>query len=398
MTQLTVPSLVGDLGGIPMAKPWFGAEEVEAVVEVVRSGWVSQGAVVARFEQAMADMIGVPHAVAVSNCTAALHLGMVGHGIKAGDEVIVPSLSFVATANVVRYVGATPVFAEVDPVTHNVTADTVAERITPRTTAVIAVDQCGVPADMNPIAALCARHSLALVEDAACAIGSRYASRPVGATSDFAAFSFHPRKILVTGEGGLITTGSSQVAQRMRRLRQHGMSASSFERHSSAAALVETYDETGFNFRMTDMQAALGLVQATKVSAMVKQRRLLAAAYQERLASLSGAVTVRDPDYGSSNYQSFWLLLPDDFAMSRNDLLAWLKQRGINGRRGVTAAHLEPAFADLAATDLPITKHIAERSVLLPLYHEMSVTDVERVCDAILLASTETSRSLERNL
>ena len=372
-----------DLTDVVMARPWFGEAEASAVEEVIRSGWVSQGPRVVDFERAVAEVTGARHAIAVSNCTTALHLGMVVSGVGPGDEVIVPSLSFVASANAIRYVGATPVFAEVDPASHNVTAESVGEVMTERTRAVIVVHQCGVPADLAPLRALCDSRHAFLVEDAACAIGSTYGGAPIGGDSEFAAFSFHPRKVLVTGEGGMITTSDDALAGRLRRLRQHGMSASSFDRHGSAEVVVESYLEMGFNFRMTDMQAALGVVQAAKLPTMLERRREQGRLYRELLSSVPGLEVVGDPSYGEGNFQSFWVVLPDDFPVSRDVLLKMMLNAGIHARHGVTASHLEPAFADLAHTHLPVTERIARQSVLLPIHHQMTEQDQRRVVDVV---------------
>ena len=377
---------------IPMARPWFGEEEVRAVEAVVRSGWVSQGPKVAEFERAVEALTGARRAVAVSNCTTALHLGMIAAGVGRGDEVVVPSLSFVATANAARYVGATPVFADVDPASHDVTAETVEAVLTPATRAVVVVHQCGVPADLDPLRSLCRSEGLFLVEDAACAIGTSYRGRPVGGDSDLAAFSFHPRKILVTGEGGMITTQDPDLAARLSRLRQHGMSVSAFDRHSSGKVVVEQYLETGFNFRMTDMQAALGVVQAAKVPGMVARRRELALGYQERLSEVEDVQVVADPPYGLGNFQSFWVVLPDDFPVSRDGLLDLLLEEGVHARHGVTAAHLEPAFADLRNAPLPVPERVNRQSLVLPMYHDMSVDDQDRVVAVVARAARGRSR------
>lgn len=369
-----------------MAKPWFGEEEAAAVERVVRSGWVSQGEKVVEFEAAVARLTGARHAVAVSNCTTALHLGMVVSGAGPGDEVVVPSLSFVASANVIRYVGATPVFADVDPRTHNITAESVAAVMTNRTRAVIAVHQCGVPVDLTPLRSLCEKRGVFLLEDAACAIGSQYRGSPIGGDSEFAAFSFHPRKVLVTGEGGMITTSDADLAARLRRLRQHAMSVSSLDRHNHDDVVVESYLETGFNFRMTDMQAALGVVQAAKLPTMLIRRRQQGARYRELLSAVAGVECIGDPSYGVGNYQSFWVVLPDDFPVGRDVLLKMLLDEGVHARHGVTAAHLEPAFADLAPVQLPVTERIARQSVLLPIHHELTEQDQRRVVDVIAAA------------
>src|SRR5215470_16269578 len=216
---------------IPVMRPWLGAEEAAAAAAAVSSGWVAQGPRVAEFEGAFASAIGVGHAVAVSSCTTALHLALVAADIGPGDEVVVPSLSFIATANAARYVGATPVFADVDEATQNLTPATVEPSLTHRTRAVILVDQAGVPADLEAMRALCEPRGITVVEDAACAVGSTYAGEPVGARAELAAFSFHPRKLLTTGEGGMLVTPSGDVAARLRRLREHGMDVSAAARH-----------------------------------------------------------------------------------------------------------------------------------------------------------------------
>ncbi|HWS47025.1 MAG TPA: aminotransferase class I/II-fold pyridoxal phosphate-dependent enzyme [Acidimicrobiia bacterium] len=232
---------------IPVMKPFFGPEEGAAAAEAVASGWVAQGPRVAEFETAVAAKVGARHGVAVSSCTTGLHLALVVLGIGPGDEVVVPSLSFIATANVVRYMGATPVFADVDLLTGNLTAASVAEAVTPRTRAVILVHQGGLPADVRSVRGECDARGIALVEDAACAIGAYLGSEPVGSHSDLVVFSFHPRKVITTGEGGMVMTGRDDWANRLRRLREHGMSVSAAERHASTAPVIERYLEVGFS-------------------------------------------------------------------------------------------------------------------------------------------------------
>lgn len=366
-----------------MTMPWFDEREVVAAAAAVQSGWVSQGGRVIEFESAVADLVEAPYAIAVSSCTAALHLGMVAYDIGPGDDVVVPSLSFVATANAVRYVGARPVFADVDPRHHNVTAASLEAALTPATRAIIAVDQYGTPVDIEPIRALARRHGLALVEDAACAMGSTYRGRPVGADSDFATFSFHPRKILVTGEGGMVTTGDAALAERVRRLRQHGMSVSTFDRHNERRPVMEQYLETGYNYRLTDIQAAIGVVQAAKLPSMVRRRRELAQRYHELLGGVPGLTMVTDPEHGKANYQTFWVMLPEDYPVSRDTLLSILKRHGINARHGIPCAHLEPAFSDLDPVTLPVSERVAQQSVLLPMFHTLSDDDQERVADVV---------------
>ncbi|MCW2944278.1 MAG: NAD-dependent epimerase/dehydratase [Actinoallomurus sp.] len=360
---------------IPVIRPVLGEEEATAAAEAVRSGWVAQGPRVAEFERAFAARIGVGHGVATSSCTTALHLALLLAGVGAGDEVVVPSLSFIATANAVRYCGATPVFADVEAATGNVTAKTAEAVISPRTRAVIAVDQAGVPCDLDGIAGL----GLPVIEDTACAAGSTYRGRPVGAGAEIAAWSFHPRKLITTGEGGMLTTRRDDWARRARRLREHGMSVSAAERHASRTVVLEEYAETGFNYRMTDVQAAIGLVQLKRLDEIVARRRALAERYQRLLP---GFETARDPAYGETNYQSFWIVLPEDFRLGRDALLRRLAEEDISARRGIMAAHLEPAYAGTPA-DLPVTERLTRGSLILPLFHDMTDAEQDRVVSVI---------------
>jgi dTDP-4-amino-4,6-dideoxygalactose transaminase len=378
---------------IPVMRPWLGEEEAEAAAEAVASGWVAQGPRVREFEEAFAAATGTPHAVAVSSCTAALHLALIAAGIGPGDEVIVPSLSFIATTNAVRYVGAQPIFADVDPITQNLVPETVEPHISSRTRAVILVDQAGAPADLEAIRALCDPLGVTVIEDAACAAGSTYRARPVAAGAALAAFSFHPRKLITTGEGGMLTTADASIAARLRRLREHGMDISAADRHRSQQPVIEHYTEVGFNFRMTDIQAAIGLVQLRKLAQMVARRRALARRYQELLAGIPGLLTADDPPYGETNYQSFWVLLPEEAAVGRDDLLRRLADAGVSARRGIMAAHLEPAYAD-AKPFLPVTERLTARSLILPLFHQMTEPQQEHVVSVVTSALTNPTSAM----
>jgi perosamine synthetase len=381
---------------IPVMRPWLGPEEASAVASVVASGWVAQGPRVAEFEQAFAAAIGAHHAVAVSSCTAALHLALVAAGVGPGDEVVVPSLSFIATANVVRYVGACPVFADVDAATQNITPTTVKPHLTGHTRAVVLVDQAGVPADLEAMQALCEPRAITVIEDAACATGSVYRGRPVGASAAVATFSFHPRKLLTTGEGGMLVTPDADLASRVRQLREHGMDVSAAQRHAQRQPVIEHYLETGFNYRMTDMQAAVGLVQLGKLDAMVARRRELADRYRRLLAGIPGLAMISDPEYGRTNYQSFWILLPEDFPVSRDELLHILADRGISARRGIMAAHLEPAYKNHPCPALPVTELLTTRSLILPLFHDLT-EDQQNMITATIYASQGHPRAVSRS-
>lgn len=372
---------------IPVMKPWFGKEEAEAAAEAVASGWVAQGPRVQEFEEAFAADVGAPHAVAVSSGTAALHLALIGAGIGPGDEVIVPSLSFIATTNAVRYVGARPVFADVDVPTQNLIPKTVQPHLTGRTRAVILVDQAGIPAELDEMRALCDPRGVTVIEDAACAAGSTYRAHPAGAGAALATFSFHPRKLLTTGEGGMVTTSDGSIAARLRRLREHGMDVSAADRHRSRQPMIEHYVEVGFNFRMTDVQAAIGLVQLRRLGRMVTRRRDLARRYQQLLAGIPGLLMADDPPYGETNYQSFWMLLPKESAVSRDDLIRLLTEAGVSVRRGIMAAHLEPAYADVKAF-LPVTERLTRHSLILPLFHQMTQAEQDHVVSVVMSALT----------
>jgi dTDP-4-amino-4,6-dideoxygalactose transaminase len=361
-------------------RPLLGEEEALAAAEAVRSGWVAQGPRVREFEEAFAASVGASHGVAVSSCTTGLHLAVHLLGIGPGDEVVVPSLSFIATANAVRYTGATPVFADVEAGTGNISASTVEPVLTERTRAVMVVHQAGVPADVDALKAFCEPRGIAVIEDAACAAGSTYKGKPVGTNALLAAWSFHPRKLLTTGEGGMVTTDDPDWAVRLKRLREHGMSVSAADRHNGGSAVIEQYLETAFNYRMTDIQAAVGLVQLSKLDAIIARRRELAARYHELLAG-TGLTAVKDPEYGTTNYQSFWVWLPE--GADRQEVLAGLAERGVSARRGIMASHLEPAYEGHPCAELPVTEAFTARTLILPLFHDMTESEQDTVVSAL---------------
>jgi dTDP-4-amino-4,6-dideoxygalactose transaminase len=374
---------------INVMRPWLGPEEVAAVTEVIESGWIAQGPRVAAFETAFSQRMSAGHSVAVSSCTTALHLALIVAGVSRGDDVVVPSFSFIATANSAVYVGARPVFADVEPRTGNLTAESVRAALTPRTTAVVLVDQAGVPSDLDAVRAVCDPRGIVVVEDAACGAGALYKGRPVGERADLTAWSFHPRKIVTTGEGGMVTTSRADWAARLRRLREHAMDISAAERHLSVLAPAERYVEVGYNFRMTDLQAAVGLVQLRRLDEIVARRREIARRYQSALRPVPGLRPVEDPPHGHGNYQSMWVEVSPPFPLDREALLARLAERDISARRGIMAIHRQPAYAGLSHRPLPITERLSESTLILPIFHEMTEDQQDQVIDAVVSAARE---------
>lgn len=368
---------------IPVMRPTIGEEEGAAAAAAIASGWVAQGPRVREFEQAFAGEVGAADAVAVSSGTAALHVALLLAGVGPGDDVIVPSLSFIATANAVRHAGATPVFADVEAATQNLTAETIAERLTGRTRAVVVVHQAGVPADIEAIHRLLDPLEIAVVEDAACAAGATWRGAPIGAHSPRVTFSFHPRKLLTTGEGGMVAVDGEADGVRGRRLREHGMSIDAATRAAADRVVVESYLETGFNYRMTDIQAAVGLVQLGRLAGIVERRRERAGRYRELLAGIPGLATIADPPHGTTNFQSYWVLLPDECPATQEEVLGELLARGVSARRGIMAAHLEPAYAEHPHGPLPVTERLASRSLVLPLHDELDDAGQDLVVEAL---------------
>jgi perosamine synthetase len=330
---------------VPFARPYLTGDEGAAVAETIATGWVSQGPRVQAFEAALAERVGAADAVVTSSCTTALHLALHAAGVGPGDEVVVPSLSFIATANAIRHCGARPVFADIDPRTYNLDPSAAERAITSRTTAIMPVHQVGLPADMDAFLEIARRHHLALVEDAACAIGARYRGRPVGSIGSIACFSLHPRKVITTGEGGFIAVQDKRLAERLRRLRQHGMSVSDLARHRTEQVVIESYAEPGFNYRMTDMQAALGLCQLRVLDDVLERRRVLAERYTAALDAIPGLEPPYDPPYAQRTWQSYCVRVAPAALIGRNELMEQLLADGIVTRRGVMAIHLEEAYA-----------------------------------------------------
>jgi perosamine synthetase len=374
---------------IPVARPWLGEEEAEAARRVLLSGWVTQGPEVAAFEAEFASYVGAAHACAVSNCTAALHLALKAVGVAPGDDVLTVSHSFIATANSVRYCGARPVFVDIEPDTFNIDPRCVEEAITSRTTAILCVHQVGMPCDLRVLTEIARKRGIPLVEDAACAIGSEVLwqddweriGRPHG---DIACFSFHPRKLLTTGDGGMITTGSKELAAKCRLWRQHSMEVPDTVRHSSSKVIFEEYGELGYNYRMTDLQAAVGRVQLQKVPEVVRERRRLADMYGDLLRELPDVRRQLEPAWARSNWQSYCVRLPTD--ADQRQTMQRMIDAGISTRRGIMCAHREPAYLSepwTAYADLRHSEEAQDQTIILPLYSGISGDEQEQVVSAL---------------
>jgi nucleotide sugar dehydrogenase len=372
---------------LPVARPWLADEEAEAAAEVIRSRWVAQGPQVAAFEREFADYVGAKHACAVSSCTTALHLALLAVGVRPGDEVITVSHSFIATANSIRYCGAKPVFVDIQPETFNMTPALIESVITERTRAILCVHQMGMPCDLKAILEIANRHSLPVVEDAACATGSeiRWNGRweKIGKPhSDIACFSFHPRKLLTTGDGGMLTTAHAEWDRKFRLWRQHGMSVPDTVRHQANEVIFESYSELGYNYRLTDIQAAVGREQLKRLPEVVARRRGQAQRYRELLADIPSLLLPTEPEWARSNWQSFCVRLPD--RCDQRQMMQFMLDRGVATRRGIMCAHREPAYADLDhGWVLPESEKAQDHSILLPLYHQMTEEDQNYVAEVL---------------
>lgn len=365
---------------IPVARPVLGEEEAAATRRAILSGWVTQGPEVEAFEQEWATFTGAAHACAVSNCTTALHLALLVAGVKPGDEVITVSHSFIATVNAVRAAQALPVMVDIDAATFNIAAEQVVQAITPKTRAILAVHQLGMPCDLTALRRIADERHLVLIEDAACAIGSeiqwegewQVIGRPHG---HIACFSLHPRKVITTGDGGMITTNHAEWDARLRLLRQHGMSISDKARHGSASVVFEEYPVPGFNYRMTDVQAAMGREQLKRLPGILGRRRELAARYGEKLR---GVTVPHQPAWARSNWQSYAITLSADQDQRR--VMQAMLDDGISTRRGVMCSHREAACADLPLRHrLNASEQAQDRAIILPLYPQMTDAEQDRV-------------------
>lgn len=376
---------------IPIARPLFGPEEIAAAAATLESGWIVQGPKVAEFEKRFAAFAGVTNALACSNGTTALHLANAALRLGEGDEVLVPAFTWVATSNAVVYCGATPVFCDIDLATFNLDAAAIEARITPRTRGIVPVHLFGLCADMEPILEIARRRGLWVVEDAACAMGASWRGKHVGAFGDAATFSFHPRKSITTGEGGMVTTEREDLAAAVRSMRDHGVAP----RAGEPAFLLPDYDEIGFNYRLTDLQGAIGCVQMDRAEAILAGRRHRARLYDEALSALPWLRIPHVPEEMTHGYQAYVCLFAPEkptlgnvaaLEARRNALMAKLDARGIITRQGTHAPVLRSAYRKQFGIDphaFPNAVLAEKLSLALPLYPQMTDDEQGRVIDAL---------------
>jgi perosamine synthetase len=369
---------------IPLTKPYFTPEDYEAMKRPMDSGWVAQGPEVEKFEQAFAECVGAKYAVATSSCTAAMHIALAALGIGKGDEVIVPSFSFVATAAAVEYTGAKPVFCDVDPRTYNIDPADLKRKLSRHTKAVMAVHLFGLSADINEIMRIAVRRDVAVIEDAACAAGSAIDGKRVGTFGAAGCYSFHARKIITTGEGGMLVAEKKPLYEKARRMRSHGASVQAYERHLSGGHAMAEYDELGYNYRMTDIQAALGLSQLEKLDAIIELRREKAAFYLERLAGIQGVLPPGSSPGALHTYQSFVITLHE--SLNRDLVGAELERRGVATRPGAHAIHLLGYYGKkygFAPGACPVSARLHAQSMALPLFPQITESQMAEVMEQL---------------
>jgi dTDP-4-amino-4,6-dideoxygalactose transaminase len=365
---------------IPLARPFVDEAEVEAAAAVIRSGWVAQGARVMAFEQMVADYVGARCAVATNSATSALHLALYLQGVGAGDEVICPSFTCFATANAIRHVGAFPTFVEIDPRTFNLDPAAVAQAVSSKTRAIMVVHQIGLAADVDPVRAIAQRHGLVIVEDGATALGGGYKGRRVGALGAPTAFSFHPRKIITTGEGGMLTTDDEALAERARIVRSHGASVSDLERHKARGTIYAAYPEVGYNYRMTDIQGAMGVEQMKKLAQILARKQEIGRWYDAHLAEVDEVETPYVPEWAVHSYQSYLIHFKPEYRIDRDALLRQMAERGISCRHGIAPMHWEPYYRQLMGElRLPITEKVSLSTMFLPIYPQMTEDELHYI-------------------
>ncbi len=367
---------------IPITKLTTDAAEEQRMLETLRSGWLTQGPETFAFEEAVCDYVGAPHGVATNSATTALHVALLLAEVGPGDEVLLPSFTHIATANSVAYCGATPVFVDIRPDTFNIDEAALAEAVTDKTKAILVVHQFGQPAEMDAIEAVASDRGLAIVEDAACALGSSYKGKRIGSQSSLAVFSFHPRKVITTGEGGMLMLSDPDQAERARSLCSHGESVLDVDRHASKSAIVEDYGEVGFNYRLTSLQASVGLAQMDKLDGIVASRRRLAERYSDALRSIEGVEPPATLEETETNFQSYVVRISGG-REERDRIMQSMRDAGIATRPGIPAIHHQPMYSPKVRGPLPETEAAEASALIIPLYPSMTDAEQDQVIESV---------------
>jgi len=375
---------------VPLAKPHITVSEIIAVQQVLESGWLTQGKQVQRFEACITDYVDARYGVAVNSCTSALHLALLAKGVVPGDEIICPSFSFIATANAIVHTGAIPVFVDIDEDTYNMDVAIVEAVIGRNTVGILAVDQFGLPCDINSLRKIADEEGLFLNEDAACALGAEVGDQKIGSIADVTCFSFHPRKIITTGEGGMAVTNEKKDADIMRCLRSHGASIDDRKRHTAKGRLYEDYPEIGYNYRMTDIHAAIGIEQLVKLDDLIEERQYLAKLYKDFLKDVEEVIV---PNREGHIYQSYLIRLED--GIDRDEIIRFMADKGIATRRGIPPIHQQTAYVRRFGeqTHLPITEKCSKQTMFLPLFNSLAESELIYVVDTLKHALIHVDRT-----
>jgi perosamine synthetase len=363
---------------IPLTKPYFDLEELEEIKKVLDSGWVSQGPKVKEFEDKIASYLGIKYAIAVTNCTAALHLALLSIGIKKGDEVLVADFTFPATGHSVLYCGARPIFIDIDLKTYNIDTESIEEKITDKTKAIIPVHTFGQPAEMDAIMKIAKLHDLKVIEDAACALGSKYKSKYAGTIGNAGCFSFHARKGITTGEGGMVVTDNKDLAEKIRHMSVFGMT-SAWDREKNEKFIIPTFKDAGFNYKMSDITAAVGVAQLRKLDKIIERKTELAKYWDEKLQDMEFIAPPHVNENVKPIYQSYVSIV--DKRINRNKIIEMLIKKGIQTQIGTYASHIQPVYN--FKSKCPNSLEIFNRSLALPMYYMLEENDIDMVAGSL---------------
>lgn len=369
---------------IPLMRPWLEEKEWEVLKDVILSGWVSQGPKVKEFEQKVAEFVGAKYAVATNACTSAIHLGLKTQNVNYGDEVIVANTTCMANVNAIKMAGANPVFVDIDERTYNIDPNKIASAITSKTKAILTIDQIGLASDLDSIKNISEQYNLAIVDDAATALGGKYKDKYLGSHGLLTTFSFHPRKMITTGEGGMLLTDNENIAEQAKILRATGASVSDLDRHKAKGIILQKYYDSGYNYRMTDIQAAIGIVQMDKLPEMLKERKRQAEYYDEAFSKMSYIITPYVPDYADHAYTSYLLKIDPEMNIDIEDVLIKMSEKKISCRYGIMPLHQEPYFDNKYTDDMfPVSCDVAKRTFFIPIYPGLKDEEMKYIVSSV---------------